>query len=368
MVLKGYRFLIVLGLLALLQISAGNKDESAELQRLTNENKVLHSQQNMLFSEISGLELKILNAQRILSKVYDRSDNRQLQIINLNNQLSVLKQEKKQTQRLLQKILLEEYKNRNYQSKLFFLASSENLKQFVNRLNYLKKLKRFRVKQLRTLESKQKELEEMLQVYTGSEKEKEQLASLKRQQIIKLNALVREKHKLYSKLEQEQQQVLLLMKEKNQKQGLIKRRDGKIEEKQMLKDRTGFLWPVENGLIIERFGVHKHKQERRIQVQNNGIDILVSQHEAVEAVGDGRVKSILKVPGYNTSVIIDHGGYHAVYANLMATHLEVGDSIKQGVKIATAAKDNNGVRKLHFELWNGIQKLNPEKYLEGELY
>ena len=116
-----------------------------------------------------------------------------------------------------------------------------------------------------------------------------------------------------------------------------------------------------------RFGVQKHAKERRVRIENNGIDVLVSKYEKILASGDGVVKAVLQIPGSNTSVIIDHNGYYTVYSNIRGVKLKIGDKVKAGDYLALIGLDDEGLNKLHFELWKGTSKINPEEFFEGEL-
>ena len=343
------------------------EEEIAVLNRVLDDNEVAT---NSILGEITNLEYQVLAAQKIVHLIENKEQASEASILRLENQLATLELQKKNAVVQLQKLLLEEYKHRDYKKKLYFLASSSSINQFVNRLNHLGKLKDFRTKQLSVLLNKSAEIRDRLAIFKGTEQEKTSLTNRKFDELVKLNDLLRLKHKKFNDLRQAGNQVKLEINEKRKQLKLFNNQVAKHivkTKKNQIKFNRKLKWPVKNGLLVNRFGVKKHNKERKVRVENNGIDILVSAEEAILTVDDGTVKAVLEVPGSNTSVIIDHGTFYSVYSNLNGTHLKQGEQVKQGVKLASVGKDTDGLRKLHFELWQGINKLNPEKYLKGKL-
>lgn len=343
------------------------EEEIAVLNRVLDDNEVAT---NSILGEITNLEYQVLAAQKIVHLIENKEQASEASILRLENQLATLELQKKNAVVQLQKLLLEEYKHRDYKKKLYFLASSSSINQFVNRLNHLGKLKDFRTKQLSVLLNKSAEIRDRLAIFKGTEQEKTSLTNRKFDELVKLNDLLRLKHKKFNDLRQAGNQVKLEMNEKRKQLKLFNNQVAKHivkTKKNQIKFNRKLKWPVKNGLLVNRFGVKKHNKERKVRVENNGIDILVSAEEAILTVDDGTVKAVIEVPGSNTSVIIDHGTFYSVYSNLKGTHLKQGEQVKQGVKLASVGKDTDGLRKLHFELWQGINKLNPEKYLKGKL-
>ena len=117
--------------------------------------------------------------------------------------------------------------------------------------------------------------------------------------------------------------------------------------------------------IIGRFGQQKHQELKYVTTNNNGIDIQTSPNNEACAVFNGEVTSVFVVPGYNNSVIIRHGNYLTVYANLQSVYVKTGTKVTTGQaigKIFTDAEEGN-ITILHFELWKEKVKLNPEAWL-----
>ena len=72
-----------------------------------------------------------------------------------------------------------------------------------------------------------------------------------------------------------------------------------------------------------------------METDNPGIDIETSPGADVVAAFDGKVSDIFRLPGYNTIVMIRHGSYLTVYANLGSITVKKGDTVKTGQKSVT---------------------------------
>jgi murein DD-endopeptidase MepM/ murein hydrolase activator NlpD len=361
-------------------LNAGNRGEYSEKKSLVKGIEVVKSiladnaiTANGLTGEIDYLEYQIIAAQKIVRLIDNQETISGQELMQLGEQLTLLKNEKKIAFQQYQSILLEEYKNRDYKNKLYFLASSKSLVEFVNRLNHLSRLKEFRTKQLRAIANKEKEVRDKLEVYNGNASQKLGISNQKIEQITKLSELLREYHQKYSEIADVNQQLNLKLKNKqealaalsaeikeNISQDLHSHSDNNVSIK--------LQWPIKKGLIVGRFGVHKHPKERKVKVENNGIDVLVSNDEKIYATQDGTIKAILEIPGSNQCIILDHGTFYSVFTNLQGIKLVAGDQVKSGDYIADIAINDEGLRKLHFEVWRGTSKVNPEKYMENPLH
>ncbi|WP_288797272.1 peptidoglycan DD-metalloendopeptidase family protein [uncultured Muribaculum sp.] len=126
------------------------------------------------------------------------------------------------------------------------------------------------------------------------------------------------------------------------------------------------LFPV-NGKykIVRPFGRHKHPDLPHVTTDNGGIDIEVPAGGTARAVFDGTVSEVFRLPGYNTIVMVRHGKYLTIYANLSNIRVKKGDALKQGQTIGTIYSDpDDGNRSiLHFELRQEKQKLNPTAWV-----
>ena len=122
-------------------------------------------------------------------------------------------------------------------------------------------------------------------------------------------------------------------------------------------------WPVDNGVVIEKFGQHYHPLFKGVKLPfNNGINISTSAGKSVKSVFHGVVSRVVIIPGYNQCVLVEHGNYFTFYCKLADVSVKVGDRVNTGDIIGTLAVSNN-TSTLHFELWNKTIKQDPELWL-----
>ncbi|MBP1678159.1 MAG: Membrane-bound metallopeptidase [Bacteroidetes bacterium] len=121
-------------------------------------------------------------------------------------------------------------------------------------------------------------------------------------------------------------------------------------------------WPVTEGRVVARFGNQRHPTLKTV-TQNTGIDIAVKAGSPVLAVARGEVATIWWLPSFGNLVILNHyGGYRTVYSHLAEIHVVEGQEISEGEVIGESGESVDGPR-LHFEIWKGKEKQNPESWL-----
>lgn len=117
--------------------------------------------------------------------------------------------------------------------------------------------------------------------------------------------------------------------------------------------------------VTSRFGRHSLPDLPDVVYDNPGIDAEVSPGSTAQAVYGGKVSGVYMIPGYNTVVIVNHGGYYTVYGNISSASVKVGDVVKQGQSLGGLApdEDNPSASMIHFEVWKNREKLDPQGWL-----
>ena len=125
-----------------------------------------------------------------------------------------------------------------------------------------------------------------------------------------------------------------------------------------------------NFRIISQFGVHPISPELpNIMEENLGIDVHVAKDANVTAVYDGDVIKIYDrttIPGFRNIIVVKHGDYITVYANMETLSVRAGQSVKQGDVLGQVGTDfddpSHGM--IHFELWKNQTRLDPAAWLQ----
>lgn len=122
-------------------------------------------------------------------------------------------------------------------------------------------------------------------------------------------------------------------------------------------------WPVDRGIITGYFGEQPHPVVPSIKIVNNGIDITATPGSTVNAIFGGKVVGIKTIPGYDYTVIIQHGAYYSVYSRLADVSVEIGDNVRTAQRIGRLAAASGQNPKLHLEIWQSKVQVDPELWI-----
>jgi murein hydrolase activator len=141
--------------------------------------------------------------------------------------------------------------------------------------------------------------------------------------------------------------------------------DDDTETRSFSQQKGRLMWPVSEGFIARGFGRQKHPTLKNIEITNNGIDIRTDENAPVRVVFEGKVVGVQYIPGHDFTVIVQHGNYYTVYANLSETPLAKGDEVRTGQVIGSVSTNPiSGAAELHFELWQEKERQNPAKWIK----
>lgn len=272
---------------------------------------------------------------------------------------------------------------------LLFLLSAENFNQAYRRLLYMQRYASVRSRQAEAmnqlqllLNKKTEQLELQRQnrqlLLEESRKEANNLAQEKKQQSQEVQKLKNQQRELRQKLEQQrriEQQLEREIQNLIEEEARKNRSAGepaysltpgqKLVGESFAQNKLRLPWPVERGIITERFGIHRHPVLEKVQVRNNGINIATEPGAKARAVFNGEVSRVFGITGGNSAVIIRHGSYLSVYSNLREVTVNTGDKVKAMQSIGAVYTDSGDGNKtiLKFQIWHENQKLNPEEWL-----
>ena len=308
-------------------------------------------------------------------------------IKNKNKELSRLQARLDTLRTYHERLVLNAYKHRDNKILLMYILASEDLNQGLRRWKYLQNIS----------ESIQEQAAQIKMTESAIKVEKEKLQTLKDQSLKakaertkEYNSLTAEEkkvNKMIKNLSAQEKQMKKTLKEKKKEVEKLnkeiekilaeavkqaeKAKKGSPQEKTNLQlsgkfaDNKGKLpWPVNNGVIIQKFGQSYHPVFKNIQLPfNNGINISSAKGSEATSVFDGTVKQILIMPGYEQCVLVQHGEFFTFYCKLERVYVKNGDTIKAGEKIGAIQTNESGNAEIHFQLWKGTTKQNPEQWL-----
>jgi septal ring factor EnvC (AmiA/AmiB activator) len=126
-------------------------------------------------------------------------------------------------------------------------------------------------------------------------------------------------------------------------------------------------WPVDNGVITERFGERVHPVFRT-RTNVPGVDIATQPRSTVRVVSDGYVFEVVPFPDFGEVVLVKHGAYYTAYGNLSSIYARKNQVVQQGDVIGLSGdEDNLRGEVLFFLVRDGSEFVDPERWLEEAL-
>lgn len=378
---KSLVFLIALGLfygfIANAQSLAELEKQKERInQRINNANTLLTKYSNQRSSNVNNINVlnrKIEDGERLIALYNEEIQILEKDINLLNIEIEDSKLKLTQLKGQYEKLIRETYSNKKRYNELSFFFGAESFNEAYRRYVMLKEYNKFRYNQGLLIQQKTIELNKASNLlHAKLQVQNNTLNSLKLQH----EELVQDKIKIDQSVQDLKKKEANLRKSiRNEKQALKKLEDTivkliaeinseKIEPSDFHLSKGKLVWPVNNGVVVSQFGEHQHPVLKYVKVKNNGIDIQSASDNKARAVFSGKVSRVVPIPGYNKAVLVRHGRFLTVYANIDTVNVKPGENVTKNSVIGTIYTgngENSGV--LHFEIWEESMKLNPESWL-----
>ena len=342
------------------------------------------SQQQTSTRELSLIQRKISNRRQLLSRIESDIKFTEIRTQEKEREVNRLKKELENLKDKYKHLIYSSYKNRDKTAWILYVLASKNVEQGYRRWSYLRSysetMKRtadaIRVKS----ESVQAEIlkleamrEESLAMKKQREDEYRSLAQEEKKARDIINTLSRREREFRNQITAKRREVERLNREIERilAEAAKANRNAGAEEVAAARVLSGIFennkgklpWPVKDGVIIEQFGQHNHPVFKNIKLPfNNGVNIATSLNAEVLSVFDGIVKQILVMPGYNQCVLVQHGNYYTFYTKMEKVKVSAGETVRTGEVLGTLA-ESEGSSVIHFQLWHGTSKQNPEHWI-----
>ncbi|MBP8724906.1 MAG: peptidoglycan DD-metalloendopeptidase family protein, partial [Saprospiraceae bacterium] len=124
------------------------------------------------------------------------------------------------------------------------------------------------------------------------------------------------------------------------------------------KEHLALVMPMENAIILSRFGKNMASGSPHLQLRNNGID-LQSPEPFVRAATDAEVVQIRRMQDRDYVVITRSGGHYIVYSNLQTVLLREGERIARSSVLGKSLPNETGNYEMHLEVWKGATPKDP---------
>lgn len=383
-----YLFILILLLLGT-TVSAQNEREKLESQK-------------------SKLQAKIKETERILSQTSNKKQsslgrlkalNNQIQsrtsLINaIRNEVSLLDDDIEENQFIIEamendlndlrdeyaEMVYTTYKTSQGYNELTFLFASGTFNQLFMRMKYIKQYSQARKKQGEQIQIVQGNLKDQIAEIEEQKSSKQSLLDEELSENKKLENLQGEQKTLVSRLTRQESKIKQdLQQQRKSEKELTNRIETIIEAERRAavlasvdmsslneafeKERGKLPWPVSNGFVSSKFGVHRHPTLKRVTQNNPGIDIQTSVDAEVRSVFPGKVLGIVSIEGMGNSIIIQHGNYFSVYSRLKSVNVRKGDEVASAQVLGRVLTDSQNVSELKFRIHDQKGSINPELWL-----
>lgn len=122
-------------------------------------------------------------------------------------------------------------------------------------------------------------------------------------------------------------------------------------------------WPVAKGVITAPFGDKVHPVYRT-RVPNPGIEITTDPQSPVQAIHDGYVTLIARAADFENFVMVSHGRYKTIYANLSDINVTQNMYIRAGDLIGRSGAENSSKgTTVVLILKDGMTNLDPAQWI-----
>lgn len=337
------------------------------------------------FSDLENLTFKIIRKEELI-----KLTNQQINLLNSDVEKNEDKIEKLNIEILsarkdYAKMIFNSYKSRLKESRLMFLLSSQNFLQALKRSQYFDQFSKSRREIASSIQSNVKnvkasndtlkiKISQKEYLIESNENEKKKLSNEKKDQNNLINSLSKRESSYKKQINDKQKQALLLDKEidrlikeairesnKNSSSTIFSLTpEGKALAESFSNNKGSLPWPVERGIIIQKFGLQTHPVVRTTKIKSNGIVIATSIDANVRTVFKGKVLSILKFKGSNLTVLIQHGNYISVYKNLSKVYVNKGQDVESLDIIGQVFSNNSDSKStLQFSIFNNTTALDP---------
>jgi len=344
-----------------------------------------------VLTQVETVQLK-MNRQDALIRLTNRQINRLNQEINVNlRNIEKLRAELTSLKKDYAEMVVSARKNQSTQNRLMFLLSSESFWQAYKRMAYMKQYAAYRKQQGEQIAAKTKALQQYTTDLVAQRKDKKQLIEENRKAQKELDRIRKRQNTLVLELKKREKNYTAQIKKKQKQReaidkeiarlireaiaasnkkagtktgGFVLTPEAKALAASFVSNKGRLPWPVEKGIVTQRFGTQRHPVVRTTTIKSNGVTLSVPAGATARSVFEGIVLNIMQFKGSNPIVLVQHGNYITGYKNLSKVYVKKGDRVtaKQAIGQIFTNKDT-GKTTLQFSLFQNTTPQNPALWL-----
>lgn len=366
-----------------------------EIKKLNNDLAKAKKSSKNSQKQLQLLEQKISQRTRLINNINGELNLLSIQMQQTTDSIALMRTQVDSLKREYAGVVRTLYGERGNLDKLVLLLDTRSYNYAYLRTKYFRDYSRYRKRQAHYIKQKEDELNEaglqlalqQKQTTTLLAQEQRQKAQLaqeqkERQQTLKqskqqektLQAQIDKKEKQRKQLQQQIQKIINeeIAKEAKRKKAQAVGSQGKTATAEassaevalsndFASNKGKLPWPCYYSKVLREYGKYTHTSGG--ENMNNGIELLCKSGAAVQAVFQGTVTRVFTCPNGTKGIIIRHGDYMTVYANLGTVTVREGAKVSTKQNLGTVFTNEEGNAEFNFQLWKGTTSLNPRLWL-----
>ena len=367
------------------------KDKAAVEQEIKQLNKDLAKARKSSKAgqqQLNLLEKKIQQRTKLINNIGGQLNMLDIQMHVTQDSINLMRTQVDSLKQEYAKVVRTLYGERGNLDKAVLLLDTKSYNLAFLRTKYFRDYSRYRRRQAAFIRQKEQQLneagiqlarqqQETTSLLVQEKRQKDQLAqerkeqqkSLKqsKQQEKNLQAQIAKKEKQKQQLQQQIQRIINEEIAKANKAGkstgnttAAKNVDVALSN-DFASNKGRLPWPVFYTKVAREYGRYTHASGG--QNMNNGIDLQCKSGTSVQAVFAGTVSRVFTCPNGTRGIIIRHGEYMSVYANMGSVTVKEGSKVTTKQNLGTVYTNEDGSAEFSFQLWKGTASLNPRQWL-----
>ena len=388
-----------------------NKIEQ-DIKKLNNELSQAKKKSKQSTKQLDILNRKIKERTRLINNINGQMNHLAIAIGKAQDSINTMQSQIDSLKIEYGKVIRTLYRERDNISKAVLLVDSKSFNRTFLRIKYFNEYSRYRRHQEKFIREREQQLQDVsleLQrqhdekntLLKQENENKNQLAKEQQQQQSKLKTAKQREQQLANQLSQKekqkkqlQQQIQRIINEEIAKANAAKKKktsttasntspknktattssstanpatstvdNAEAALSANFADNKGMLpWPVSYTKVIREYGTYSHSSGGKNM--NNGIDLVTPSGAPVFCVFQGTVSRVFTCPNGTKGIIVRHGDYMSVYANLGSVAVREGASVKAKQSLGTVYIASDNTSEFSFQLWQGQQSQNPRTWLK----
>ena len=363
------------------ELQKQQKQIKSEMEQTNKMLKQTQSSKTATVNKLNLLNSNIKNQKKLVASINSEVNALDREMNSLNSRKQELMSEEEQLRSQYATLIRETHYAQLQQSPLLFLLSAKDFQQLVRRVRYMMEFASLKQTQVAKLKGIQADIDsqnaqlkvnrsDKAKALQAQKKEQEKLARDERKQQQMLTQLKKKEKDLKADLAKQQKKVDELNKKIDEKVRQQARTASTLTQEQQLvgddfaANKGRLPWPVEKGFISGQFGKHQHPVYENVTLDNKGLYIQTIAGTKARAVFKGTVSSTFILNG-TYAVIVQHGAYRTVYANLSSLSVKQGQTVATKQNLGTIATDREQDNKteLYFQIYQNTNILNPSSWI-----